>query len=177
MKKIFSLLLLVLVTSLSFADSVQIATLPLMGNRTVAIVVDGTGVIFIRLSEKGMTIRPSEALGMNSYLNRFIQVDAENPKPNVTLTELLGARAFMPLVPAKGKLFMVASVSKDRGNAMGFRLVDFANMGGWGQDETYYMEPATVKLFKQALQDAVEKEQDLRREITRIQETILAAIN
>ncbi len=177
MKKIFSLILLVLVTVLSFGDSIQIATLPMLGGKTAAVVVNGSGFVYVRLSEKSMTLSPSDAMEVSAYLDRFLEVDASNPKANVTLTELLGARAFVPLTPVQGKLFMVASITKGQGNAMGFRLVDFANAGGWGQDDTYYMDPDAVRLLRQALRDAVQKDQDLRMETTQIRSKILAYIN
>lgn len=177
MKKFLLALLFSLTSFYVFSESTEVATLPFISSGAVTVVVDGSGLVYLRLPKGGMVLTPSDAGSIQNALELFLATNKTYANSSVSVTSVLGGRALVPLMPRSGKLFLLAVISKGGSNALGMRLVNFNEGGGWGADPTWYMTPETVSLFINALSNAVSTDRELATETSSIRQKILTPLS
>ena len=144
-------------------------TIPALGGGDLAVTVDGQGHVYLRLvTGQAVTLDYADVGALGDYLDQFQTFAAEVASGNDAKVDYpLGVQSLVPYLPGISKVWMQAR-SDGKTAAMGLRLVKYADHGGWGGDETVWVDPAAARTLRQALGQAVQDDQLLLGKLARL---------
>jgi hypothetical protein len=171
MHKYFTILFLAL-SMTSYAQNTKlVGTVDLLGSKTLSVYADGSGVIGIRLPEGSLNLDYAD---LSNFARYFILFDSFTDKVksgnNVSYSGFLGGNAFTPYLPSLSKVFVEVSTHGTYDScSFSFRVVHYANKGGWGNDPTFSLNVEQLNKLRSILSEAKSTDGDIQSKLAELQ--------